>query len=639
MSHSITAPITQARDAYQLALANGFVGTLNQWLDSLSGATGPAGPDGPDGPTGPTGPQGPTGATGPALELTSGPVRSTAGTSSIADNALTIAQTSGLQVDLNTRATITGSNITDPAAFRVALQLGTAAQADAGSLVPAGPYADAFAAILSGAVQKDALYRQPSGIVSWLGLNTQAADYQDAHGISDRRALLVSGFFEGLADLGLLSDFKDGAIYRADSQPASGATLPSLLGLSNQTMFNTPVRERHGIYFGGTNQYATGSVVATTGARTFIGIHSGVLGNTDATLQPIFRYQNGESVTQLTMNKNGTAAGQAYSYVAVARTTAGSPGWNRESVFAAVAIRDDATAGASSFSMRRLMSADGTIHTRVSTQGEASHTLNKLRIVRYANNDGSTNYTLMIERVIPGWFIFGKSLDETESENFNTLLGQTLFPKWKMVWEGDSITNYVQLRALDKGCWRAANVSWQYVGAGGETSVNGVAQIGTGTGLNTTNLADTMPTVVDIAFGANDLGNFSEAALPFATIHANLRTLWAYARSTNPNAVVCAHTVMQSSYITARGREANREALNALIRADAGVYYDILQDRDAWSMAATALRPVYLDASLFIDDDAGAGVVSVHPTSTIGGGADQLANYMSANLIAAGVIP
>ena len=103
MSHSITAPITQARDAYQLALANGFIGTLNQWLDSLSGATGPAGPagpDGPDGPTGPTGPQGPTGATGPALELTSGPVRSTAGTSSIADNALTIAKTSGLQAAL-----------------------------------------------------------------------------------------------------------------------------------------------------------------------------------------------------------------------------------------------------------------------------------------------------------------------------------------------------------------------------------------------------------------------------------------------------------------------------------------------------------------------------------------------------------
>ena len=38
MNHSIIAPITQARDAYQLALANGFVGTLNQWLDSQNEA-------------------------------------------------------------------------------------------------------------------------------------------------------------------------------------------------------------------------------------------------------------------------------------------------------------------------------------------------------------------------------------------------------------------------------------------------------------------------------------------------------------------------------------------------------------------------------------------------------------------------
>lgn len=37
MSHSITAPITQARDAYQLAVAAGFDGTLAEWLESLVG--------------------------------------------------------------------------------------------------------------------------------------------------------------------------------------------------------------------------------------------------------------------------------------------------------------------------------------------------------------------------------------------------------------------------------------------------------------------------------------------------------------------------------------------------------------------------------------------------------------------------
>jgi len=96
------------QSAYQIAVANGFVGTQAEWLASLEGATGPAGPantlsigsvtsgataavsitgasptqtlnfvlpkgdkgdtgnTGPAGPTGATGPAGPTGATGPA---------------------------------------------------------------------------------------------------------------------------------------------------------------------------------------------------------------------------------------------------------------------------------------------------------------------------------------------------------------------------------------------------------------------------------------------------------------------------------------------------------------------------------------------------------------------------------------------
>jgi hypothetical protein len=50
---------------YELAVENGFVGTLEDYLDSLVGPTGPTGPLGPTGPTGPTGALGPTGPTGP----------------------------------------------------------------------------------------------------------------------------------------------------------------------------------------------------------------------------------------------------------------------------------------------------------------------------------------------------------------------------------------------------------------------------------------------------------------------------------------------------------------------------------------------------------------------------------------------
>lgn len=55
---------TKGYSAYEVAVQEGFVGTVDEWLESLKGPTGPTGPTGPMGPTGPTGPQGPIGLTG-----------------------------------------------------------------------------------------------------------------------------------------------------------------------------------------------------------------------------------------------------------------------------------------------------------------------------------------------------------------------------------------------------------------------------------------------------------------------------------------------------------------------------------------------------------------------------------------------
>ncbi|MFD1277440.1 collagen-like protein [Streptomyces kaempferi] len=51
------------KSAYEIAVDNGFTGTVTQWLASLIG---PAGPQGVPGATGPTGPKGDPGTTGPA---------------------------------------------------------------------------------------------------------------------------------------------------------------------------------------------------------------------------------------------------------------------------------------------------------------------------------------------------------------------------------------------------------------------------------------------------------------------------------------------------------------------------------------------------------------------------------------------
>jgi hypothetical protein len=64
--------------AYQVAVANGFSGSVSAWLATLVGPTGPTGATGPAGPTGPTGPTGATGAQG--IQGVAGPVGPTGAT-------------------------------------------------------------------------------------------------------------------------------------------------------------------------------------------------------------------------------------------------------------------------------------------------------------------------------------------------------------------------------------------------------------------------------------------------------------------------------------------------------------------------------------------------------------------------------
>jgi Collagen triple helix repeat (20 copies) len=55
---------TEGKSAYEVAVENGFVGTEEEWLDSLVGPAGPAGPTGPTGPAGADGADGADGAPG-----------------------------------------------------------------------------------------------------------------------------------------------------------------------------------------------------------------------------------------------------------------------------------------------------------------------------------------------------------------------------------------------------------------------------------------------------------------------------------------------------------------------------------------------------------------------------------------------
>lgn len=58
--------LVQGDSAYEVAVKNGFVGTEEEWLESLKGEPGPAGPQGEKGEKGDVGSQGPQGIQGPA---------------------------------------------------------------------------------------------------------------------------------------------------------------------------------------------------------------------------------------------------------------------------------------------------------------------------------------------------------------------------------------------------------------------------------------------------------------------------------------------------------------------------------------------------------------------------------------------
>lgn len=87
---------TNGQSAYQIAVANGFVGTEAQWLSSLQGPQGPVGATGPQGATGATGPQGVAGPQGPAGANGVGSVVSITAGSGLTGGTITTSGTIGL---------------------------------------------------------------------------------------------------------------------------------------------------------------------------------------------------------------------------------------------------------------------------------------------------------------------------------------------------------------------------------------------------------------------------------------------------------------------------------------------------------------------------------------------------------------
>ena len=456
-------------------------------------------------------------------------------------------------------------------------------------------------------------------------IDATAKAYQTTTGISKSAARRWSKFLLGLDALSIRTSLIDAVVLRADMQPTGGTTAYSLLGTSNLAMNGTITRHKNGFVFGNDSDssptvpsYCTGSFPVTSGDVTMIfASFRPSESNITHTHAPVMLYKPANSATPLpawTVNSLwAQAEGSnflAYTYDGLGNfspfaISAHSPAETR---YMPIALSNAAVGAAGSLTAR----IPG--QTTASTTGTGSKTFNRLELGRYSDS-GYGSWKNYDDSLVPFVFAFSKILSTTELAGFNALVDQYIHPKYRIVAEGDSMSSSTVGLCLffrDRAGFFGSNMDLVEVATGGETTTQMVSEIGTAAGINDQG-SSSFPVICTIWGGQND------RAIDGNQTHANLRTLWAAAKSRGMKVV--AFTITKSSSITAAGWEADRLLANAAIRGDAGLgYYDYLMDVDALIAGASSYNPYYLDPAWYnqvIPDQ-------VHLTSTIPGGNTQL---------------
>lgn len=481
-------------------------------------------------------------------------------------------------------------------------------------------------------------------------LDPAALAYKNAHGITLARTKKISLFLRGLEALNLRSNLVDAACYREDTQPSS-TLAPSILGVYDVTLVGSPERLWNGIDFNGVDQYGYSEVAAQTGARTLMALQSGMIDSTCAGDSPVISFHSTLTNYNLRSNLSNRNPG-CFSYGGGSIRSAAVNGWTGLTpLLNLLSIRDDAQAGATSFSNKRLTPgsyippASIPTYNRGSTQGEASHTLNQIRLCVLANATFST-ISAHSRAIVSGWLLFNKALSDQEETDVVNLLGRTLFTKYRMTWEGDSIDNDLSEWWNNGKYGNGGNVEFAHIWDGGNTAEICMNTLGRNDenykGFNDLNLPnDSIPTYAVLGAGTNDFGVDAVSA---ATIFSRLAACWAYAKARG--AIVIARTILPRYDDDQRlGDPAfgpileKRTALNNLIRAQEGILYDVLWDTDQWIVDNVSIpdgHTVDWNTDIYRDVDANGGL---HLVRTRTKGADLLCNYLGEILKSKGLLP
>ena len=413
--------------------------------------------------------------------------------------------------------------------------------------------------------------------------DAEAEVYGTLHSLGNSETGRISDFLNGLASLGLKSNFKDAAFYGQRFQPSGSATAFSLLGTGNLAINSAPVMGANGFTFDGVDDYLYNPIFAnTTGDWSILTsaarqVYAPTVGQFRAVqffdTSPLgfaLQMANGTNWQTYT-NLGGTAASM---------NGARSP---NQASFETVTMVNDKTAGAGSFSYRT-SNGDADI-----VSGRGPLIFDKLAVG--AGTTNASTFSNFFDGHVGFWSAWDSLLTASQIDAVNALIGESVAPKYRFVMEGDSIAGTVNgwsKHIESTAGFLGGNIDLVNRAVPGETSRQAVARIGLSTGIDDALFSADFPTWCLIQAGSNDSGASGTADTTGAVDSLGyLRQLWEAARTRGLKVIACTVPMNSNWKVGASHEYWNTVSgtksidvladLNARIRADAA-RYDYLLD-------------------------------------------------------------
>jgi hypothetical protein len=453
-----------------------------------------------------------------------------------------------------------------------------------------------------------------------LSTDALVSAYFDATGIESAAAEELQEFVTALSDAGVLANMVDGSILKSRHARIQSGAIRTLRGLNLQVLTGNPTLGDCGIILNGSNQGVSYAVSGSPiGNRTFICLNA--LGQAFQSTPTVDAYAwhlvNGYpfntlrgDVMRFDLNQSAATVRSMYSSGTTLRATSNADGVTRTSPPKSYLQAHTYDYGAANYAANAatFRTRGGTKRFGAATlQSDANGTHEIKGIVLgalagYNNLNPSSNWC---HEAVGGWLIFDRILSDTEIEDVFEAVS-LIAPRWRYSTGGDSLMNFQNPYVLKLPELFGTNVSLAQHAVGGATVPAQVAALGTSifTAAHLT-FADG-PVVADYLNIDTITGAYTKEQY-----HTDLRAIWTHIKTVNPAAKIIGQTITTSEGIETEGTVGEHHLLNDLIRADEGIYYDVLVDN--WQIAEDLKRPDFT----YQHNDTTVIADGVHPSGTL----------------------